>query len=555
MPPIAASCAVRYDQYLEVYMSRRIALPLLFLLVTALFTTSLCLAQDRLMPLITEPSQHLDIRIQAVNDGAEAATVQLTGYDTAGTPLATHPLKVGPGQAMELAADTLGNGVAYVRIEGSEAIGVAAFYAIDTPFGPWATVAETATHTRTWQWRPVQKRRTRQKIALVNTGYRDASFRLDLVQLQTGTVIDSYDGELTKSGHMTLDLEQHFNLPRVRDVTNFEEALAVTLTSSEPLATASLAINRNRQGLWGNPGRAIGPRPPVRLIPLSGADTFPEGVATNRQTGEVYVGGLGDGSIQRIVDGTSSYFVHPGQAGLKNVVGLEVDAARNRLWVCNSDFFTFQNPELVVFDTRDASELARFVLDDQIDLHFFNEVTIDPTGNAYATDSFGPAIWTVDADLQALDVFVEDATRFRIQNGFNLNGIIATPDGRYLIAALPKQDGSIVYRLDLATKAIDEITIDGLFVGGDGLTFANQTDLISVAFDVTLLRFDCNFDSAKRISFPSLTQHFDFATTGDIADGNLIVVNSQIDHFFIGESAPNPFTVAKVPLARLGLKP
>ncbi len=72
---------------------------------------------------------------------------------------------------------------------------------------------------------------------------------------------------------------------------------------------------------------------------------------------------------------------------------------------------------------------------------FLNDVAIAPDGDAFVTDSFRPVLYRVPAEdvvagepTGTLDAWLDlTGTPIVHQAGFNPNGIVATPDGKYLI--------------------------------------------------------------------------------------------------------------------------
>jgi Cu-Zn family superoxide dismutase len=126
-------------------------------------------------------------------------------------------------------------------------------------------------------------------------------------------------------------------------------------------------------------------------------------------------------------------------------------------------------------------------------------------------------------------------------SGFNLNGIVATPDGKYLIVA--KSNTSQLFRIDLETKEVVEITTDEP-TGGDGLQLQGHT-LYAIAggaiVEVRLSGVYLSGDVVSRTTDPS----FRSPTTNAIARGRMLVVNSQFAQRPTGTQVL-PFTVSSV---------
>ncbi len=305
--------------------------------------------------------------------------------------------------------------------------------------------------------------------------------------------------------------------------------------------------------------------PEIYQIPLIGDRVFPEGIAAHGGSGEIFVGGLADGEIQRIRDGEAALFKASHANGLKNVIGMAVDPVRDRLWVASTGFLSDGEivlspddlPEVLVFDSGSGELLGRFAVPYDGSPHFLNDIALDGEGNAYITDSLAPTIWTIDAGLKGLEKFVEDPALV-IQEGFNLNGIAITPDQRYVIATIPGAPGAL-FRISLEEREITEVAFDGPFRGADGLVFADPERLIGVVGGIYVIELSDDYARGRIVDLPDFESTFDFATTADVLDDRLYVVNSQLDHIvpvFENDAPPEvPFTITSVPLELILIGP
>ncbi len=312
---------------------------------------------------------------------------------------------------------------------------------------------------------------------------------------------------------------------------------------------------------WGGPLVAQG-APRVLLIPLVGDSIFPEGIAGNQLTGELFVGSAGRGGIQRIADGRAEWFVPPGERGLRAVVGLATDESRHRLLAVSQTFLVngqFNSdprdlPEIIAFDTESHALIGRWEVPFDGAPHFLNDIAVDRSGTAYITDSFSPTIWRLTPGAGALERFVEHGA-FQPQAGFNLNGIVVTPDGSALIASIPGRNAAF-FRIDLATREVSRVAVTGSHAGGDGLVFVTANRMLAVLNGLTVIQFNTDFSSATAAALTgSWGNSLDFPTTAAVAGNRLWVVNSQLDHYvpFFGVDQPHrePFTVAGIDLKDL----
>ena len=89
---------------------------------------------------------------------------------------------------------------------------------------------------------------------------------------------------------------------------------------------------------------------------------------------------------------------------------------------------------------------------------FLNDVAIGPDGAAYFTNSNAPQVFRVAKDRTGWQVstFVDATGTISTATGFNLGGIVATPDGRALVVA--QGNVGALWRVDLRTKAVTPIS-------------------------------------------------------------------------------------------------
>ncbi len=281
---------------------------------------------------------------------------------------------------------------------------------------------------------------------------------------------------------------------------------------------------------------------------LLGENVYPEGITYDAKTDSLFVGSFYKGEVQRIQRGKVTVFIPAGQDELHSAVGLFADAKRRRLWVCNSEAGASQRstPESVgkanvhIYDL-DKKALIKKVGLTQESGHFCNDIALDVNGNAYITDSFSPVIWKVDGTTFVLSEFINDE-KFRGE-GFNLNGIRITSDGKYLITV--KMNSGQLFRISLKDRAVIEIKLNRPIDAGDGMIFSGKRELLVVEGfgakepGIATLIFSKDYSSAtisKKLQSPKIK----VPTTIAIADGKLFVVNSQFNHLFKFEESGPP---------------
>lgn len=310
--------------------------------------------------------------------------------------------------------------------------------------------------------------------------------------------------------------------------------------------------------------------PAPAFVTLQGSALYPEGIIA-RSNGDVFTSGFGDGSVQKITNGTDvSYFSRPGQNGMVIGVGMAIDEQRNRLWIANFNFQTaagVPGSQLKVFDLN-TGQLLKTIPETFIPGTFFNELTIDPTGRVYVSDTFNPQIWTADVNLNGVEVFVKNdlLSNPDPNQPFDLNGLTITPDNNYLIASvmdrLDAGDGRLV-RINLATKAVSGIQLNGqsavaAFAGSDGMFFDNNqlfmVNVFSKAGAIITARFNADYSSADLTIRNRFQSVYDRPTASTIRDGRLWTVNSQLNHIIddadgvLGTPPTAPFKLVHVSL-------
>jgi sugar lactone lactonase YvrE len=286
---------------------------------------------------------------------------------------------------------------------------------------------------------------------------------------------------------------------------------------------------------------------------------YPEGIAADNESGNFYVSSFSNGSIYsgnvNSSDVPLEVFLPGGQDGRTRAIGLKLDD-EGRLYIAGGD-----TGKVFIYDTANKELVRSF---DAQGAGFLNDLAINPkTGDVYITDSFQPVIWRVPAgevkDDPAegkLDRWLPlTGTLITYEPGFNLNGIVATPNGRYLLTV--QSNTGNLYRIDTETQQISlvEGLGKGTLGGGDGLVLKGHTlYVIRNQGFVTEISLGQKFESGQvegDTPVPSPTNEVDgdFPTTGALVSGRLLVVNSQFDEGGPagGADPERPFTVSAMP--------
>jgi len=265
---------------------------------------------------------------------------------------------------------------------------------------------------------------------------------------------------------------------------------------------------------------------------------YPEGVDYDAKGKRFIVSSLHEGTVGQVTD-DGSYKPFITDSKLVSTIGLRIDAARNRLLVCNSDpgaSIHTKKENQGKFAGLGIYNLSTGELIKYIDLaalskgggHFCNDIAIDGAGNIYATDSFSPIIYKIDAQDNP-SILLEDK-RFE-GNGFNLNGLVFK-DG-YLVVA--KDNDGVLFKVPVdKPKSFTEVKIDQKLVGADGLLWGPDGSLIVITNSGTNKIFKLtSTDSWDSATIANSVETGDvFATTGTLRGGKIYALEAHLNVLF-----------------------
>ncbi len=319
---------------------------------------------------------------------------------------------------------------------------------------------------------------------------------------------------------------------------------AATTSSDTASSTAT-------SGSGGSGGSGTGGEAPATFLetyPL-GAQ-FPESGIYDADEHVFYVGSLADGSIHRIdaATGAEETFFEPSEPGAWWTLGMAVDPAARRLWVCAMEDLSDSGADpaydgyVWLFDLETGTREEVFDLASAYPEATCTDVAVASDGTAYVTDrdfgnvyavhaEYGPSLFSADSDLEASIV--------------GQNAAVVLPDQSALIVAiyLPSR----LVRVDLASGTATDIAIEGSFAdatflaGADGMTY--QDGALYVAFTSELVRVtptlaDWTSVVAEEVDVPSGMT--DVVTTPN----GLYLLNGQAVSYALGEE-PEPFALTR----------
>ncbi|HND31178.1 MAG TPA: hypothetical protein PLA94_14340 [Myxococcota bacterium] len=213
---------------------------------------------------------------------------------------------------------------------------------------------------------------------------------------------------------------------------------------------------------------------------LTGDDSYPESVAWDPESRSFFTSSLGRGDVTRVqADGSSSVFYAGKEDHPWVTIGLEVDSARRRLWVCASVFDGSAPGELWLIDLDSAALLQTLSLGGARADASCTDVFLDPDGIAFVTDRENPDVYRVDAATGTAEVWVEDPLLEAALVG--LNGVAITPDRKNLLVTKYLEATLIRIPLDdpsaLAAVSLSGDPFEGQspLSGADDIVFVEDT--------------------------------------------------------------------------------
>jgi hypothetical protein len=306
--------------------------------------------------------------------------------------------------------------------------------------------------------------------------------------------------------------------------------------------------------LVGAHGPASTPGPSVEVaFTVKQKDLIPEGIAHDPADGRFYLGSIRWKKIVRVAsDGTAADFTSSGQDGLGEVLGLRVDPSARQIWACSNvgEGRPGGRSSVHRFDLRTGALVRKYELAPSNDAHFFNDLVVLGSGDAFVTDTYGGAVYRIAKDGAAPELFLKsDALG-------GANGIAATADeGRLVVSG---QRGLVF--VDLASRAVKRVESLGYLIIADGL-YRHGRSLIAVQnvfFPVSVVRYDLDEAfTAIREARVLASDHpaFSIPTTGVVVgDDFYFIANSHVDEISGGQIA-HPERLREVVVLRTPIRP
>ena len=266
---------------------------------------------------------------------------------------------------------------------------------------------------------------------------------------------------------------------------------------------------------------------------LDSANVYPESVTVDQSSGSFFVGSVKGGTIYKGKIGSTSFEVFSPGGADGRTIATGMFFANDRLVIVGR-----QTGLIFVYDTRNGRLISKLDNGLRTGQTFLNDTTFAPDGSAYVTDSVNPVLYCV-APTTTGHYQLQEFLRFEGRpvmyvntpgaEGINVNGIVATSDGRYLI--IGKRNENRLFRVDLESREIVPVnmlpgmlnTPDGRFLDGHTL-YVTQ----NVPKSIAVVKLSSDFLQAElehTINHPT----FAFPTSVARYKNRLLVVSSQFD--------------------------
>lgn len=199
-----------------------------------------------------------------------------------------------------------------------------------------------------------------------------------------------------------------------------------------------------------------------------------EAITSGESKNVFYAGSIHKRKIIRIDEkGNFTDFTKPAQDGLASVFSVKVDAKRRILWACSSPIAEMENFDSTIvsgvyaYDVSNG-KLLRKILQQEKGEFVFGDLTLDPSGNVFVSDSKNNIIFKVNEQQNKLEHY------FTSDEFWSLQGITFSDDGQYLFIADYIKG---LYRLDTQTKKLIKLStnFDASIKSIDGLTFYHNS--------------------------------------------------------------------------------
>jgi streptogramin lyase len=251
----------------------------------------------------------------------------------------------------------------------------------------------------------------------------------------------------------------------------------------------------------------------------------PEGIEAGRQH-TLYVGSIPTGAVRQIDAKTGESFTLVDATVGRSATGLEYDKQNERLFVSGGG-----TGAAYVYDAQTGDPITDYLLTPTAP-RFINDNVLTKDA-VYFTDSMRPWFYRLPLGPHGALPSASDVETIPLsgdyvhQPGFNLNGIVASANEKWLIAV--QSSTASLFRIDPNTGVADRIELTGGdATAGDGLLLEGQTLYVvqNQLNRVAVVHLGGDFESGTvlgHLTHPS----FNVPTTIDKLNGRLYLPNAK----------------------------
>jgi sugar lactone lactonase YvrE len=278
----------------------------------------------------------------------------------------------------------------------------------------------------------------------------------------------------------------------------------------------------------------IANRPTTRLE-FTAKDAYPEGVTYDSVKDVYYVSSVTHGTIGKVTP-AGVYTVLHSDSTLRSTYGMKVHPDGKRLFACVSDatYSRHSTPDtkkkmirLISIDLASGKRLSDVDLSGLVPgEHFGNDLTFDPRGDIFMTDSYANVIYKITAGG---DASVFSKSKLYETKGFGLNGIVFHPGGFLLVASSNKGQ---IFKVDISKPDSPlKVELEQFFVGADGMVLLDNNTL-AVAVNggndkIFKLKTEDNWKSAKLAATTLLADVFTYPATATLKGDDVWIMNAK----------------------------
>ena len=246
----------------------------------------------------------------------------------------------------------------------------------------------------------------------------------------------------------------------------------------DPNADSAFRSIRARRGFFDARNRLLANRLPILdgkvAFEIADPDFLPEGITYDSTHGRFLLGSLVHRAVAAFTPNGASTTVVPHAPDMLRLVGVHVDAPRNRLWFASWEpdstartDSTAERPSvtrLFLADLGSGRVVKSWVPDGGRPGHLLNDFVVTEDGTLFITDTDEGSIFRLASPQDTLERFLQpDPVRFSAANG-----ITSAPGGRVLYVAFLQG----IARVDVESKSIALVpapdtvstaSIDGLY--------------------------------------------------------------------------------------------